>query len=200
MKKNKIWFLLTLFLGCVFLSSCTEQMAKDMEKNIIDALIPNFWAFLTQFLSLIMMIILVYIFAYKPLRNYMDKRAEYLQNEIKDTNKNNALSKLNLEESEEKIAEAKKESLKIINDAKLSANIEKSNILKSANEEAANIITKAKDDIKHEELKAKNKIRKTIIDVAMDASSYLLEREVNNKDNEKLLEDFVDKMNQESKE
>jgi F-type H+-transporting ATPase subunit b len=192
MKKNKLSFILFISLGITCLTSCdTSSLAEDFQNSVIDALIPNFWAFLTQFLALIVLIVLVSIFAYKPLRNYLDKRSDYLDNEIKSANKNNALSKVKLEEAEQQIADSKKEAASIIDSAKEQANLEKKKILDEANDEALKMKAKSEEDIKESQKRAQKEVEDAIVSVALDASKHVLSREVNESDNKKIIDDFV---------
>ncbi len=196
--KNKKAILLLSFIGCLFLlSSCdTTNLGESFKTSIIDALVPNFWAFLTQFLALIVLIVLVSVFAYKPIRNYLDKRSEYLANEVKDANKNNALSKMKLEEAERKIAESKKEAANIIDNAKNEANIERKKILDKTNEDIIKLKAKSEEDITLQEEKAQKDIERSIVSIALDASKQVLSREVNEDDNKKIVEDFVSTLNE----
>ena len=50
----------------------------------------------------------------------------------------------------------------------------------------------AENDIARMELEAQDKIRKEIVSVALDASKELLGREVSSKDNNRLLEEFIE--------
>ncbi len=192
MKKNKLSFILFISFAITCLTSCdTSSLAEDFQSSVIDALVPNFWAFLTQFLALIVLIVLVSIFAYKPLRNYLDKRSDYLDNEVKSANKNNALSKMKLDEAEQQIADSKKEAASIIDSAKEQANLEKKKILDEANEEALKMKAKSEEDIKESQRRAQKEVENAIISVALDASKHVLSREVNEDDNKKIIDDFV---------
>lgn len=192
MKKNKLSFILFISFAIACLTSCdTSSLAEDFQSSVIDALVPNFWAFLTQFLALIVLIVLVSIFAYKPLRNYLDKRSDYLDNEVKSANKNNALSKMKLDEAEQQIADSKKEAASIIDSAKEQANLEKKKILDEANEEALKMKAKSEEDIKESQRRAQKEVENAIISVALDASKHVLSREVNEDDNKKIIDDFV---------
>jgi len=192
-KKNKVFLMLITFLGMGLLSSCdTSDFSESMKEGIIDALIPNFWAFLTQFLAFVVLVVLVSIFAYKPLKNFMDKRSEYLDNEVKTANKNNAMSKVNLEESESNIAKSRKEASKIIDSAKNDAVIEKQKILDDANMEIIKMKTKAEKDIENGIFEAQKQVKNEIINVALDASEHVLGREINKDDNAKIVDDFID--------
>ena len=192
MKKNKLFFVLFISLCMICLTSCdTSSLAEDFQNSVIDALVPNFWAFLTQFLALIVLIVLVSIFAYKPLRNYLDKRSDYLDNEIKSANKNNALSKVKLEEAEQQIADSKKEAANIIDSAKEQANLEKKKILDEANDEVLKMKAKSEEDIKESQKRAQKEVEDAIVSVALDASKHVLSREVNESDNKRIIDDFV---------
>lgn len=192
MKNKKILLFLNIFISLFFLSSCdTSNLGEDFKNNIIDALVPNFWAFLTQLLALIVLIVLVSVFAYKPIRKYLDKRSEYIDGEVKSANKNNALSKKKLEEAEQEIANSKKEAANIIDKAKSDANFERKKILDKTSKEVEEMKEKSIDDIEESKIRAQKEIEQTIVSVALDASKQVLSREVNEDDNKKIIEDFV---------
>lgn len=46
-------------------------------------------------------------------------------------------------------------------------------------------------EIEQEKIKAKEEIRKEIVNVALDASKAILEREVTKSDNDKIVDDFI---------
>lgn len=201
MKKNKLSFILFILLGITCLTSCdTSGLAEDFQSSVIDALVPNFWAFLTQFLALIVLIVLVSIFAYKPIRNYLDKRSDYIDNEVKSANKNNALSKMKLEEAEQQIADSKKEAASIIDDAKEQANLERKKILDQTNDEVLKMKEKSEQDIKESQKRAQKEVEDAIVSVALDASKQVLSREVNEEDNKKIIDDFVAALDSSKKE
>ena len=195
MKKNKFFALvISTFLGLGLVSCDTSALAEDMTNNIVDALVPNFWAFLTQFLAFIVLIVLVTIFAYKPLRKFLDSRSEYLDSEVKSANRNNAQAKVNLEESETNIALANKKAVEIIEEAKLGANSERTNILKATDNEVLVMKEKVHKEIEAERKEAEKQIKNEIINVALDASEHILSREVNKDDNKKIIDNFVDEL------
>lgn len=199
MKKRNISMLLITFLGVFTLSSCDmSKFAEEINDQVITALIPNFWAFLTQFIALIVLIVIVGIFGYKPLKKFLDKRANYIQSEVSNAEKNNLASKDNLLNSEKNIAASKQEALEIVENAKTSAGKERLAILKKADEEANLIREQAKLEIIKEKEKAKKDVRDEIINVALEASEKVLQREVNKDDNKRILNDFVDTMGKES--
>lgn len=199
-KKKKEIIILTTFLGLFSLTSCDmTRYGQEVAEGVITGLIPNFWAFLIQLLALLVLVGGVFLLGYKPLKKYLDSRSESIDNEIKSAQKDNILAKNNLNESEKIMSDSKKEALKIIEDAKESANIEREEILKHADAEAQNIRESVKLDIKKQKEAAKKDVENEIINVALDASKHILDRELNEADNDKIVDDFIKEIKKEKK-
>ena len=193
MFKRKKSLLLLTFLGLFFVTSCDiSEFGEDITDSVIESLIPNFWAFLVQFLALLVLILLVFVFAYKPLKKFMDKRADFIYNEVNEAKENNVQSQKNLEESIKEIANSKKQGSLIIDEAKKDALIEKDKIIEDANKEALRIKKNTEEEIKEAKEKAKKEIHDEIINVALDASSHILDREINEDDDKKIIDNFID--------
>ncbi len=189
--RNKKLFLLSL-VSLFALTSCdADKFGDDLSKSIESKLIPNLWAFLVQLLALIVMILIVVKFAYKPVSKFLKARREALKNEVNDTFKKNEEARLNLENSEAQLADTRRKADEIINNATLEANKTKNEIIEKANEEALETKTKALEDIERAKAKATREVRDEIVDVALDATGKILEREVNSKDNTKIVDDFI---------
>ena len=76
--------------------------------------------------------------------------------------------------------------------AKEDAQKERAAILEKAKEEKEAEIKRTKEEIAQEIEASKDEIHREIVSVAIDASSKVLEREVNKEDNEKLIDSFID--------
>ena len=200
-KKGKIKYLLTIFPVLFLLTSCsTDELGNSLSDSIEAKLIPNIWAFLVQLLAFIVLIIVVTKFAYKPVRKYLDKRSQILNDERKETEDLKQKAKENFYKSEKKLAEVRDNASKIIDEAREKGKSEREAILKEANLEAQKVKTNAYKAIEEEKSKAQKEIKEDIVDVAFSMTSKLLEREVNTKDNEKLVDDFVKDLKRENKE
>ena len=60
----------------------------DEISGIGEKLIPNWFAFLVQLISLIVLVVVIFFFAYKPVKKILDKRADYIEKEVKDAEEN----------------------------------------------------------------------------------------------------------------
>ena len=187
--KNISIFGIILF-SLSFLTSCEPIKGEQ----IIEKLFPNVWALIAQLISFLILVIGMIFLVYKPVKKYFTKRREILDNEVKETeeNKNKALN--NVLTSEKEIASSKQKAKTIINNAEISASKKHDEIIENAKIEAKDIIKDANiaaDKIKED---AKLELKNQIVDTALNASKKVLEREVSEKDNEKIIEDFVSQL------
>lgn len=202
MKKRinkKIFYYFFSFASLLTLTSCDmESFGSDLASGIESKLFPNIWAFLVQLLALIVLLIIVFKFAYKPVHNFLEKRKELLENEVKETQKNNAKSSEYLLEAEKKLAGTKKEASEIIEKAKVDASKVGQQIIDEAQKEAILLREKAAKDIENAKNKARKELHNEIVDVALSASSEILSREVSSEDNSKIVDKFIDDLNKET--
>lgn len=200
MKRFYKSLILFLPLALVLTSCNTDDLGNDLSNQIEAKLFPNIWAFLVQFIAFIIVALLVIKLGYKPVRKYLDKRRELLDNEVNETKKLNADAKENFLKSEKALADTKKGVTSIIEDAKKEANAKKEEILNEAFFEASKTKEKALLDIEKTKESVKKQLQDEIINVALDASSKILKREVNEKDNKRIINQFVDDLENDKKE
>ena len=169
------------------ISNVGEYISEEISKKLI----PNLGSFLTQLGSLLVLILLVIIFGYKPIKKMITKRQDYIASSINEATQKNKEAELNLIQSNEKIIASKKEAESIINESKQKALEEHNKLIEETKLEIINLKKEAELDIKRSQEEALEEIRKEMVGVALNASSELLKRNVTNKDNEKLVDDFI---------
>ena len=163
-------------------------------ESILNKLIPNFWAFLINFIAFIVMCLIVLFFAYKPIKKILKDRHQYVESNIKNSEDKLKMSTLKVEEANNTVKESKKEAEEIINKAKETANRVGDEIINKAKEDAKKEVQKAQEEIKYEIEKSKDEIHKEIVDVSLLATEKILEREIDKKDNEKFVDDFINEL------
>ena len=189
---KKISKILFLIISTLSLTSCKEQIQEQIDKNVIlGKLIPNIGSFLTQLAALIVLIVVVIIFGYKPIKKMVNKRQDYVANEIREAKEKNLQAEENLTQSKETVLANRRLASEIIDNAKIEAENQKQEILKSAEDEVLEMKKRAERDIKQSEEDAKEAIRQKMVEIALDASSEILKRNVNDEDNEKLVDEFI---------
>jgi len=188
MKKSKLAILASLLVSSLGLSSCEGLSTEDfMEK-----LFPNPWDALAVFLAFIVLLLVVFFVAYKPVKKLIQKRGDYVEGKIKDAESREIKSQKLLEDANEEVKNKKIEAMEIVEKAKGEALQERNAILQQAKEEKQAELQRTKEEIAQEIEASKDEIHREIVSVAIDASSKVLKREVNKEDNEKLIDSFIE--------
>ena len=161
---------------------------------IRENLIPNWVSFVCQLGALIVMILVIFFVAYKPVRKMLQKRADYVEENIRQAEEAKAEALKNASQSEETIIASKKEAANIIAEAKLTADNNSRAMLEETRLEINKMKSLAEEDIARSKEEAKEEIRQEMVSVALAASEEVLKREVNEKDNARIVKDFIKEM------
>lgn len=79
----------------------------------------------------------------------------------------------------------------LIANAQKSASLQSEEMIQEANKQAAAIKAKAESDIAQEKKKAVNELKGEIGGMAMEIAGKVIEREISEKDHEKLIDEFI---------
>ena len=158
------------------------------KEDFLSKLFPDPWDAFAILLAFIVLLIVVFYFAYKPVKNLLTKRGDYVGNKLRNAEEKEKTAIDLLNNANAEVKSKKIEGMEIIENAKRDAEKERAAILAKAKEEKEAEVKKAKDEIAQEIEASKDDIHREIVSVAIDASSKVLEREVN----EKLIDNFID--------
>ena len=117
--------------------------------TISQKLIPNLLSFVVQFLSFLVLVIVVFVFAYKPVKKILAKRADYVENEIKEARESNLVAQKNVDEAKEMVAQSKVQASEIIKNAE-----------KQGQEKYDAMILQAKSDVEEMKVGAQEDIER----------------------------------------
>lgn len=159
--------------------------------DFINKVFPNLWAFLVQLLAFIVMSVIVIKFAYKPVHNYLEKRKKYIADNISSAEEQNQKALEAKKNAEDSLISSNKKALEIIESAKSEAEKQKQEILLEAKKDLEIKRIRAEEDIEKEKQKALQEVHDEVVNLALEASKTLLNREVNSQDNQKLLDEFI---------
>ena len=191
MNKKKVITLALLLLPVALLSSCSGQPFSD--QDFIAKLFPNgYWDFLIQLIAFVLLILIVFFLGYKPVKKMLKARRDAIDKMIEDAKEDQATAHKAALAVDQTIAEGKEEAARIVAEAKAQAEFQARQIIDAANAEAMAKRQRADEDIEAAKRASIESTRKEMVDVAMLASAKLLGREVNDKDNERLVRSFVE--------
>ena len=177
-------------MSALFLSDIGETIRTIGEK-----LVPNLVSFVVQFLSFLILLLVVFFLAYKPVKRLLKKRADFIEQEVNEAKENNALAAASVNEAKELVSSSKVKASEIIKNAEAQGQEKFDAMILEAKEEVAQMKRDAEEDIARAKEDAIQDIRSEMVNVALSASKEILKREVDNKDNVRLAEDFIDRLN-----
>ena len=161
-------------------------------KDIADKIIPDDpWAFVVQLTATFLLVLILAKFLVKPVRNYIAARQAYIQGNLDEAANKNKEADEKLLDANTQLKEARVTSKQMVENAKVTALNEKDRIVEETKVEVASMKEKARKDIENERIQMKEQLSKEVIDVALLAATKVVEREVSEKDNKKIIDDFI---------
>ena len=156
------------------------------------------WTLIATLCNLGIQILLIKKFLFKPIREVLAKRQEKADADIRAAETAKAEADSIKTEYEKNMLEAREKAESILDNAQKMANAQSDDILRQANEQAVAIKNKAEQDIALEKRKAVNEIKDEIGSMAMQIAGKVIEREINEQDHTKLIDEFIENIGGES--
>ena len=157
----------------------------------------NPWTMLFAWANLLILYLFLKKLAFKPLMSMITSRQEESDGMYSDAEKSRDDAARMKEEYEEKLSSANKESEQILKSAVRRAQLKEEEILKEAGEEAARVLERAEEQIALEKKQALNDIKNEVSSMAIGIASAVIERDVDEREHRKLIDDFIDNMGKE---
>lgn len=176
-------------INFLMFSDISEELQSIAEK-----LGFTLFSFVVQLCATIILILVVVYFAYKPVKKMLKKRADYIESNIADSEKNKVIAEQNVKQSNEMILASKKEASTIIEKANKEALKQRADLVEETKGEIKQMKKDAELDIERSRQETLQAVHEEMVDVALAASREILKREVNKEDNTKLAEDFIKKL------
>ena len=174
----------------------TEQDLEAINMQVQDlvGIVP--WTFVATILNLFIQVYLIKRFLFKPINEILEKRKAHADAEIQDATKAKEEAQAMKAEYEENMQNAKNKASEILTTAQKTAAIQSEEMLREASRQAAALKEKAEADIVQEKRKAVNELKDEIGGMAMEIAGKVIEREVNEKDHAKLIDDFISQVDE----
>lgn len=141
--------------------------------------------------SIVVLFVIVKKLAYKPVKKFMDARTERVMAQKTEAE---AL-KAEAEEKEARysalLAECENAKAAAIKEGEKQAHKESEEIISEAKKKAEEIVSKANIKAQDKYDRAVEEANDYIVNLTIDASSMLLKREINDDDNKKIVEEFL---------
>ncbi len=173
------------------LNFLTEAAASAAEQQTLSLVSIDTGTIVFTLINTLIIFLIFRIFLFKPVGKILEKRKELAAAEIADAQKAKESAQKAEKEYLESIAGAKEEAAEIIRQANQRAQAREEELITEANRKAAEIRAKAEESIERDKQRALNEIKDEISDIVIMAATKVVEKEISQADNEKLIEGFL---------
>ncbi len=142
---------------------------------------------------------ILYKMGYPALLKMVEEREKRIQKQLEDAEKANAEAQRLLEEHKKQIAAARTEAQEILAKAKAVSQKERETLLAKAREEYDALVSRARKDIDSEKEKAILALRREAVELSIAAASRVIEANLDNDANRRLVTDFLETLGKEKK-
>lgn len=152
------------------------------------------WEIIVTICNTLITFLIIKKFLFKPVRKMMAAREEEVQSMYSEAERSQTEAEQLRAEYTERLAKAKEEAADITKSATRRATIRSEEILKEATKQASDMVQKAEASIEQERKKAMNEIKDEIGGLSVMIASKVVEKDINEADHKRLIEDFIDKV------
>ena len=149
------------------------------------------WNFVAAICNLLIQMWLIKKFLFKPVQKVLAQRQQMADAQIADAEKARTEAEAMRTDYEQRLAAAKEEAAQLVQNATRTAHLRSEEIVRQARADAASIKTKADADIAQQRKKAINEVKDEIGGIAMDIASKVVEREIDSKVHQDLIDEFI---------
>lgn len=144
-----------------------------------------------QLVIFIVLLALLKKFAWGPLMGIMKQREEFVVNEMEAAEKSRLEAAKLLEEQRALLKEARVDAQNLMEKAKAQGDAQRETIIADAKQDAERLKNSALLEIEQQKEKAVAAIRDQVTSLSVLIASKVIEKELNEKDQEKLIHDYI---------
>ena len=149
-----------------------------------------FWTVVT----FLLLLGILWKFAWNPILGALDARERAIQKTIEDAERLQAEARTVLEEHQKRLAEAREERNKILEEGRAAGEHLKADVLEKARREADQVLVRAKRQIELETEQALLTIRDQAADLAIKAAERVIERALTDDDQRRFAREAVEEL------
>jgi F-type H+-transporting ATPase subunit b len=193
--RNKRFYVSVLLLTSVFIlgfaTLCMAAGGAIEQPAGHTPVIPNWYAIGWTAVNFLILLALLYKFAYNPINAMLEQRTTTIESSLKHAEEVKIEVDQMRKEAQDNLNESRKEAQEIVARATKAAEEAKNELILKAKEESENIKAKAEAEIKAATEQAKLELKDTAASLAIIAAEKVLGRAITDEDHRRLVKDFV---------
>ena len=162
-----------------------------MSMQSLEIISVNFWQTLISLCNLLIIFLIMKKFLFKPVQAMMKTRREQVDKIYSDADESRESANQMKQEYEQKMASSRQEADSLIKSATQTAQRKSDQIVAEANSQASHVKQKAEEEIAQQKKQMLQDVRSEISELAVDIASKVVEREINQKDYDGFVDEFI---------
>lgn len=147
---------------------------------------------LAQIINVVILLVVLYFVAYKPVMRMLDERSRRIKDSMEQADAIKEQAALTEEEMKKQLEKASKEGQQRIAQAVKASEEVREKAKQSARQEAETIITQARGEIHRERDEAISELRKEVADITIAAAEKVIDRSLDKKAHRELIDKVLE--------
>jgi len=164
----------------------------------LDIISINVWNTLISLLNLLLIYLILKKFLFKRVQKVINERKSQVDKIYSDADENRNSAIEMKQEYEQRLASARQEADDMIKSATQTAQRRSDQIVADANNQASHVKQKAEAEIEQQKKQMLKDVRSEISELAVDIASKVVEREINQKDYDGFVDEFIQNVGEQS--
>ena len=169
-----------------------SPVPKTIEDKVKFAgLFPTWITVVATIVAVLILMLVLTKLLYEPIKKNFKDRQSYIQTNINEAERQNTVASSDREKANDELIIARSAAADILTTAKVQAEVVRAKEIAKAKEEAQGIISSARAEMANEQTKFEMESKAAMVDIALEAAAKVVEKEVDNKTNRKIVEDYI---------
>ena len=152
----------------------------------------NGWLLAAQIINFIILLVILYFFAYKPVLKMLDERSRKIKDSMEEVQKVKEQAAQTEEEFKKKIEAASKEGQEVISKAMRTGEDARKRAQEEAKQEAQGLVEKARVEIQQERNEAISELRQEFADLTIVAAEKVIGKSLDKETHREIIDKVLD--------
>ena len=149
---------------------------------------------IAQILNFLILVVILRLVAYKPVARMLQQRSDKIQGDLDKAESDRKEAEATLVQYKQKLSDANVKAQEIIDKAEKVARDERDAAVEATKREIEQMKKNAEEDIQRDRERIAAQLRGEVVSLSLAAAGKLISKNIDNKENERLINDFINKL------
>ncbi len=170
------------------------MVTLSLAATVFNPVLPSTNEIIWSLLSFVVLLAVIQKFAYPSIKKTMDARSAQIKNDLEGAEKRRTEAEAILEEYRARLAEAKKESNRIIDEARQTAESLRRDLIARTEAEVEELHRRNAESLAIERARVINEIRTDMAELALDLAEKVIQANIDREANMALIDSYIQKV------